>query len=412
MNDFPAMPSRWAVLTAAPHRLAFLCGLASLLAASAWWGLHLVARYTGRPLFALDLAIAPIWAHSFLMLFTVFPAFFLGFLFTTYPRWMNGPLVPRWAYVAAPLLLASATGAWLAGAHTGLALQVAATGLAAAALATALLALLRVLLDADKVVSHAIVTSAAFAIGVVCAAGFGYGLWTGSDFVLHFAVRAALWGFLLPVFFAVCHRMIPFFSQGVVPGYVPWRPTWVLVAVVGLAWLRLLLGTAGALQMLPVVDAALFALTALCAWRWTSLRARGNALLWTLYAGFAWLPVAMLLQTLRDASFVANGEWALGRAPIHALGMGFFVGMLIAMVTRVTQGHSGRPLVMDRVGLLCFAGVQAAAAARVGSEIVRSPAAIQWLLLGSVGLWLAAVLAWSLRNGPIYLAPRLDGRPG
>jgi uncharacterized protein involved in response to NO len=412
MNDFPAMPSRWAVLTAAPHRLSFLCGLASLLAASAWWGLHLVARYTGRPLFALDLAIAPIWAHSFLMLFTVFPAFFLGFLFTTYPRWMNGPLVPRWAYVAAPLLLASATGAWLAGAHTGLALQVAATGLAAAALATALLALLRVLLDADKVVSHAIVTSAAFAIGVVCAAGFGYGLWTGSDFVLHFAVRAALWGFLLPVFFAVCHRMIPFFSQGVVPGYVPWRPTWVLVAVVGLAWLRLLLGTAGALQMLPVVDAALFALTALCAWRWTSLRARGNALLWTLYAGFAWLPVAMLLQTLRDASFVANGEWALGRAPIHALGMGFFAGMLIAMVTRVTQGHSGRPLVMDRVGLLCFAGVQAAAAARVGSEIVRSPAAIQWLLLGSVGLWLAAVLAWSLRNGPIYLAPRLDGRPG
>jgi uncharacterized protein involved in response to NO len=412
MNDSPAAPSRWDVLTAAPHRFAFLCGLASLLAASAWWGLHLVARYTGEPLFALDLAVAPIWAHSFLMLFTVFPTFFLGFLFTTYPRWMNGPLPPRRAYVAAPLLLTSATVAWLAGAHAGVALQVAATGLAATGLGVALLALLRVLLDAETVVSHAIVTSAAFAIGVVCAAGFGYGLWAGSDVVLHFAVRAALWGFLLPVFFAVCHRMIPFFSQGVVPGYAPWRPTWVLVAAVGLAWLRLLLGTAGALQLLPVADAALFGLTALCAWRWTSLRARGNALLWTLYAGFAWLPVALLLQTLRDASFLGNGEWALGRAPIHALGMGFFGGMLIAMVTRVTQGHSGRPLVMDRVGLLCFAGVQAAAVARVGSEIARSPAAIQWLLLGSVGLWLAAVLAWSLRNGPIYLAPRIDGRPG
>jgi uncharacterized protein involved in response to NO len=412
MNDSRAAPSRWAVLSAAPHRLAFLCGLASLLAASAWWGLHLVARYTGQPLFALDLAVAPIWAHSFLMLFTVFPTFFLGFLFTTYPRWMNGPLVTRREYVAAPLLLASATVAWLAGAHAGVALQVAATGLAATGLGVALLALLRVLLDAETVVSHAIVTRAAFAIGVVCAAGFGYGLWAGSDVVLHFAVRAALWGFLLPVFFAVCHRMIPFFSQGVVPGYAPWRPTWVLVAAVGLAWLRLLLGTAGALQLLPVADAALFGLTALCAWRWTSLRARGNALLWTLYAGFAWLPVALLLQTLRDASFLGNGEWALGRAPIHALGMGFFGGMLIAMVTRVTQGHSGRPLVMDRVGLLCFAGVQAAAVARVGSEIARSPAAIQWLLLGSVGLWLAAVLAWSLRNGPIYLAPRIDGRPG
>jgi uncharacterized protein involved in response to NO len=412
MNDPAHRPTRWQVITAAPHRVAFLCGLASLLAASAWWGLHMVARYTGVPLFALDLAVAPIWAHSFLMLFTVFPTFFFGFLFTTYPRWMNGPLVPRRAYVAAPLLLTLATAVWLVGAHAGVALQVVAAALAAIGLATALVALLRVLVDAEKVVSHAVVTSAAFAVGVVCAAGFGYGVWSGSDFVLHFAVRAALWGFLLPVFFAVCHRMVPFFSQGVVPGYVPWRPAWVLVAVVGLAWLRVLLGTAGSLQALPFVDAALFVLTALCALRWTSLRARGNALLWTLYAGFAWLPIAMLLQTLRDASFLVSGEWALGRAPIHALGMGFFGSMLIAMVTRVTQGHSGRPLEMDRTSLICFAGVQAAAVARVGSEITRSPAAIQWLVLGSLALWLAACALWSLRNGPIYLAPRLDGKPG
>ena len=404
--------TRWAVLTAAPHRFAFLCGLASLLAASLWWGLHLVARYSGTPLFALDLAVAPIWAHSFLMLFTVLPTFFLGFLFTTYPRWMNGPLVPRRAYVAAPLLLTAGTACWLVGVHTALALQLVAAALVTAGLATALVALLRVLLDAQQVVPHAIVTSAAFAIGVVCAAGFGYGLWDGSDFVLHFAVRGALWGFLLPVFFAVCHRMIPFFSQGVVVGYMPWRPTWLLVAVVGLAWLRLLLGTAGALDSLLVVDAALFVLTALAAVRWTSLRARGNPLLWTLYAGYAWLPVAMLLQSLRDVGFLLTGEWALGRAPIHALGMGYFAGMLIAMVTRVTMGHSGRPLAMDRIAFGCFLGVQAAAALRVASEIVTAPTVIQWLLLGSLAAWIAAFAVWGGRHAPIYLAPRSDGRPG
>jgi len=412
MHEVTAAPTRWHVLTAAPHRLAFLCGLASLLAASLSWGLHLLARYTGFPLFALDLAVAPIWSHSFLMLFTVFPTFFLGFLFTTYPRWMNGPLVPRGAYVAAPLLLTGATACWLVGVHTGLALQVAGPGLAAAGLATALVALLRVLLEAQQVVSHAIVTSAALAIGVVCATGFGFGLWAGSDFVLHFAVRAALWGFLLPVFFAVCHRMIPFFSQGVVPGYVPWRPTWILAAVVGLAWLRLLLGTAGALDTLVMADAVLLLLTALCAVRWTSLRARGNPLLWTLYAGYVWLPIAVLLQTVRDASFVATGEWALGRAPIHALGMGFFGGLLIAMVTRVTMGHSGRPLAMDRVTFACFVGLQAAALARVASEVATAPPAVQWLLLGSVASWLAAFGTWGARNARIHLAPRADGRPG
>ena len=412
MNENPATPGLWHVLTAAPHRLAFLGGLVNLLAASAWWGLHLLARYTGFPLFTLDLAVAPIWAHSFLMLFTVFPTFFFGFLFTTYPRWMNGPLVPRWAYVGAPLLLTAATACWLVGIHAGLAPQLAAAALATAGLIIALVAFLRVLVDAQQVVSHAIVTSAAFAIGIVCTAGFGYGLWTASDFVLHFAVRAALWGFLLPVFFAVCHRMVPFFSQGVVPGYVPWRPTWILVAVVGLAWLRLLLGTAGVLNALVVVDVALFVLTAWCAVRWTSFKARGNPLLWTLYARYAWLPVAMLLQTLRDGAFVAGGEWALGRAPIHALGMGFFGGLLIAMVTRVTMGHSGRRLAMDRAAFACFLAVQAAAVARVLSEVVAAPLAIQWLLLGSIAAWLAAFATWGARNAVIYVTPRIDGRSG
>jgi uncharacterized protein involved in response to NO len=411
-NEALIATTRWRVTTAAPHRLAFLCGLANLLAASLWWGLHLLARYTGLPLFALDLAVAPIWAHSFLMLLTVFPAFFLGFLFTTYPRWMNGPLVPRWAYVSAPLLLTASTACWLVGAHVGLAPQLVAVALATSGLVAALAALLLVLIDAEKVVAHAVVTSAAFAIGIVCTAGFGYGIWTGSDFVLHFAVRAALWGFLLPVFFAVCHRMIPFFSQGVAIGYVPWRPTWILVAVVGLAWLRLLLGTAGALDALVLVDASLFVLTALCAVRWTSLRAGGNPLLWTLYAGYAWLPLAMLLQTARDGAFVATGEWALGRAPIHALGMGFFGSMLIAMVTRVTMGHSGRPLLMDRIAFACFLAVQAAAIARVLSEVAAAPAAIQWLLLGSIVAWLAAFGLWGARNARIYLTPRIDGRPG
>jgi uncharacterized protein involved in response to NO len=404
--------SRWQVLSAAPHRVAFLCGLTSLLTASLWWGLHLLARYSGAPLFALDLAVAPIWAHSFLMVFTVFPTFFLGFLFTTYPRWMNGPPVPRRAYVGAPLALTAATACWLVGIHTGTPLLLLAPAIALAGLLIALVAFLRVLVEASTVVSHAVVTSAAFAVGVVCSAGFGYGVWVRSDFALHLALRAALWGFLLPVFFAVSHRMIPFFSQGVVAHYRPWRPGWVLVSAVSLAWLRVLLGAAGVLDALVIVDAALFALTAWCAVRWTSPGARGNPLLWTLYAGYAWLPVAMLLQTLRDGAFVLSGQWALGRAPIHALGMGFFGSLLVAMVTRVTMGHSGRTLAMDRVAFACFVAVQAATLCRVLSEITVAPAAIQWLLLGSVAAWLGAFAVWGGRHAAIYLSPRIDGRPG
>lgn len=411
MNSTPSAPTVVPLLSA-PHRTLFFAGLLSLLAATAWWGLHVVARYYGTPAFALVLQPAPIWAHAYLMLFAVFPTIFFGFLYTVFPRWMNGPLVTRPEYTATAALFAAGTLAWLVGTLAGPPWLLLACALHALALAVALFALFRVLLAAPQVVAHAVVVLVALCVQFVALAGFGYGLAASNDLALHFAVRTSLWGGLLPVFFAVCHRMIPFFSQGVIPGYVPWRPTWVLVAVVALAYARLLLGTVGTLALLPWVDAALFVLTALCALRWTSLRARGNPLLWSLYAGFAWLPLAVLLQAVRDASFVLTGEWSLGRAPIHALGMGFFGGMLVAMVTRVTMGHSGRPLRMDRVTLACFLVLQAGAASRVLGEATAAPAAVQAFLLGSLALWLGAVAVWVGRVGGIYLAPRVDGKPG
>jgi uncharacterized protein involved in response to NO len=404
--------NRWKTLTLAPHRLHFFCGMASLLLASGWWAVHLVARYAGAPIWALDLQAAPIWAHSFLMLFVVLPTFMFGFLFTTFPRWMNGPPVPRIFYVSTALLLFLATITWLAGAHAGRPMLLLAAALATVGLASGLVALLRVLVDAQQLVSHAVVVSIAAAVGTVSAAGFGCGLVEANDFAMHFAVRAALWGFLLPVFFAVCHRMIPFFSQNAISGYVAWRPLWMLAAVVALAYARLLLGTVGALDWLPLVDVALTLLTATCAVRWTSIGARGNPLLWTLYVGVCWLPVAMALQAARDAGFVLTGTWLLGRAPIHALGIGFFGSMLVAMVTRVTMGHSGRALAMNRPTLACFAGVQVAAVTRVCSEVVAAPDMVRDLLLGSMLAWLAAFGAWSTLHGGIYLSPRSDGRPG
>ena len=409
----PAPPSNNGIaLLAAPHRTMFFAGLLNLLVGTAWWALHVCARYHGWPAFALALQPAPIWAHAFLMLFTVFPTIFFGFLFTVFPRWMNGPLVTQAEYVATAALFATGTLLWLVGTLAGSAWLLAGCVVTGLALLVAVVALFRVLLGSPQVVAHAVVVLIALCVQWMALAGFGYGVYAANDFALHFAVRASLWGGLLPVFFAVCHRMIPFFSQGPIPGYQPWRPLWVLVAVVALVYLRLLLGTVGALQLLPVADTALFLLTALCALRWTSFRARGNPLLWSLYAGFAWLPLAVLLQTARDASFALTGEWALGRAPVHALGMGFFGGMLVAMVTRVTMGHSGRPLHMDRITLACFLLLQLGAASRVLSEIVVAPRAVQVLLLTALLLWLGAVGTWIVRVGRIYLVPRIDGRPG
>jgi uncharacterized protein involved in response to NO len=99
----------------------------------------------------------------------------------------------------------------------------------------------------------------------------------------------------------------------------------------------------------------------------------------------------------------------LGRMPLHALAVGCFGTLLVAMVTRVTAGHSGRPLVLGRVGAFAFVGMNAVALIRLGAEFSTQPLA--WWQASAAG-WLLVFLPWVLRSAWIYLVPRADGRPG
>jgi uncharacterized protein involved in response to NO len=131
-------------------------------------------------------------------------------------------------------------------------------------------------------------------------------------------------------------------------------------------------------------------------------------LLRVLFLGYAWLPVAMALYAAQSLSRF-GGIDLLGRAPAHALFVGFFGSLLVAMVTRVTQGHSGRPLVFGGVATFAFVVIQCTCVARIVAELV--PDALEWQALAAIG-WLLAFLPWVLRSGWIYLTPRADGRPG
>jgi uncharacterized protein involved in response to NO len=83
--------------------------------------------------------------------------------------------------------------------------------------------------------------------------------------------------------------------------------------------------------------------------------------------------------------------------------------MLVAMVTRVTHGHSGRPLQMTAIPWLCFGLLQLVVIVRVRAELASN--SLTWLLVAACG-WLLAFLPWVLRSLWIYSTPRADGRPG
>jgi uncharacterized protein involved in response to NO len=157
-----------------------------------------------------------------------------------------------------------------------------------------------------------------------------------------------------------------------------------------------------------LADLPLLALTGSWLWRnWP--RGKAPALLRVLFLGYAWLPVSLALYAGQSGWYALTGEFLLGRGPAHALFIGFFGSLLVAMVTRVTQGHAGRPLQLGRVAGFAFVIIQLVCVTRIVAEL--APDHLPWQAAAAIG-WLLAFAPWVLRSLRIYLSPRADGRPG
>ena len=397
-------------LAAAPHRLLFFAGAANVLLAMAWWAAWLLdARWH---VLGLAQPVVPAgWLHAFVMQYQLLPAFFFGFLLTVYPRWMNLPAPSRWHYVPVGAGLFGGQVLTLLGALGAPTLLYAGIGLALAGWIVAFALLLRLVwLDAART-WHAVSILAALGLGL-----FGMGLFVahvaGGDARLAFAsIKVGTFGLLLPVYVTVAHRMFPFFAGNVVAGYKPWRPLPWLAAFCCLDLVHLGLELVHGYAWLWAVDAPLLALCAHWLWRnWPRARlAPVRPLLRVLFLGFAWLPVALALHVVQSAWFALDGNFMLGRAPAHALFVGFFGSLLVAMVTRVTQGHSGRPLELGRIPAIAFVMLQGVALLRIAAEVL--PDSLAWQGVAAVG-WLLAFAPWVVRSLRIYARPRVDGKPG
>ena len=194
-----------------------------------------------------------------------------------------------------------------------------------------------------------------------------------------------------------------------------YRPLWALALFWLLALMHLGMELAHAYAWLWLADLPLMGLSAYLLWHWWPKRAAVDAprakampaLLRVLMLGFAWLPAAALLYSAQSLWLLNGGEFILGRAPAHALFIGFFGSLLVAMVTRVTQGHSGRPLQLGWAAAFAFIVIQVTVLVRIGAEL--APDILAWQSAAGL-LWLLAFLPWVLRSVWIYLTPRADGK--
>jgi uncharacterized protein involved in response to NO len=395
------------LLARAPHRLMFFIGASNVLLAMAWWAAWLAStrwRWFSMP--QPDPYAG--WLHAFVMQYQVLPSFFFGFLLTTFPRWMGLPEFGRWRYLPVGIGMFGGQVATLLGAFGWAPGIIIGTALTIAGWTFGLSVLGPLLLRERGTTWHARSCFAALTLGLAGLVAWLAFLLGASPLYAFASIKIGTFGLLMPVYVTVAHRMFPFFAGNAVPGYKAWRPLWSLGAFWTLAMAHLALELVHGYRWLWAPDVGLLVLTTTLLWRWWPRAAR-NGLLVTLFIGLAWLPIAFALYSMQSIAYLQTGMFWLGRAPAHAMFIGFFGSVLIAMVTRVTQGHSGRPLRMPAVAWFAFVAIQLVALVRVAAELAPDPMA--WMAIAGIG-WLVAFAPWVMRIGRIYLSPRADGKPG
>jgi len=139
---------------------------------------------------------------------------------------------------------------------------------------------------------------------------------------------------------------------------------------------------------------------------WRSLRVLGDPLLGSLHLGHLWVVIGLACFAASDLA----AAWPRSIA-VHALTTGAFGTMILAVMTRVSLGHTGRPLAAPRSAVVAYGLVTIGALLRtVGVAALPGASLFLWTLAGV--FWSGAFVAFLVGFGGMLLAPRVDGRPG
>lgn len=411
---------RWrpAHLLLAPHRLAFAAACAVLVLGSLWWLWVQLARLGWLP--PGPLAVSPSLGHGVLMVHGFMPLFFTGFLFTAGPKWlgMHGPEARH--VLPSVALQALAWPLWLLGVHLSAGLAVAALLLAAVGQGLAGARFLRLLhaSEAEDTV-HARLIALGWTMGSLTLLGLAAGLSVDDTGATGRWLYTALWGFVALVYVTVVHRMVPFFTSSALPLLRLWRPMWVLYVLVAtvalkalgpwLTWVGLDATAWSAFEGFALLVAGFVLLW--LAFVWGLVQSLSIRLLAMLHLGFVWLGLGLSIDGIGQVWGWVSGTPLTPLAALHATTMGFLGSLMLAMVTRVSCGHGGRPLLADRLSWWAFLLLQAATLLRIAAAVAPPP----WvgaLTATTAGLWLLAVGPWGLRLLNWYGRARPDGKPG
>jgi len=339
----------------------------------------------------LSLSIDTLTFHAYSLIFLLFTNAFMGFLFTTFPRFNQTEIIDRRFYTT--VFFANALGSTL---------FVAGALLSSIGIILALLVLLPSQIFSvrklhqiytqgqagDKSDSYWILIANYFGI-------LGNFLFLLSLFypsLQSLAINISFYLYLIFLAFSVGQRMIPFFSHS----FAAKNSNFVKI-IFTLFIAKTFLVVAGIKIVEIPVDFILAGYFFYEFKRWELHPLQSPPILWVLHLALFWLPAAFLLSgiSLLREMFLDTSFYFLN---LHLLALGFLTTVLIGFGTRVILGHSGQPPHGDAFATKIFYFIQVVVLLRVLFSLnIAFGWGANFLFDISFSAWLVLFLAWGGR---------------
>jgi len=222
--------------------------------------------------------------------------------------------------------------------------------------------------------------------------------------------QQAIWSMLFLVFFIIAvmgGRVIPFFTaKGTATEKVQAIQFLEYLALIPLlllaicVWFPSLSAVSGGLALLAG------SVNLVRVIRWKPQLTLSVPLLWSLHLSYMLLSAGLLLYAV--ALFVPGFN---ATTMIHLTAIAGFGGVILAMISRVSLGHTGRPLVTSKWMSVAFiaSALSGLARALLPFWMTEQPLMVYWI---SILFWCSAFTLFVLFYAKMLLSARLDKRPG
>ena len=299
--------------------------------------------------------------HAYTMIFVIFIQFFLGFLFVVFPRFLMQAEVSKKDYMNQFFVyFISSVGIFLTLIfYSKITILFQFSLLVIQIFSFILLfkihkkSLMKIKEDTKWVLIAFFVGLISHFLFIVSSFEFNY-----SYIVSKIAINSGFYLFLFMIVFTISQRMIPFFTTAKAPDYKINKSPKLLETIFSLLVLKVVLLTFDNVKLNLIADIPLFILIVKELIKWKLPTFKVPAIMWVLYLGLYWIPVAFFISIIESTMAFISPEIFFEKVVIHTIALGYFVTVLVGFGTRVILGHSGSTPHANKFAIFIFIFVQ------------------------------------------------------